>query len=38
MRLWTCPNDALGQINVPAGTRTTFIPDLLGSVAGTRRR
>jgi RHS repeat-associated protein len=24
----------LGQINVPAGTRVTFIPDLLGSIAG----
>jgi RHS repeat-associated protein len=29
------PNDALGQINVPAGTRTTLIPDLLGSIIGT---
>jgi hypothetical protein len=27
------PNDVLGQINVPAGTRLTFIPDLLGSVS-----
>jgi RHS repeat-associated protein len=28
------PNDALGQINVPADTRLTFIPDLLGSIVG----
>ena len=29
------PNDVLGQMNVPANTRTTFIPDLLGSVVAT---
>jgi RHS repeat-associated protein len=29
------PNDVLGQINLPAGTRATFIPDLLGSIVGT---
>jgi YD repeat-containing protein len=29
------PNDVLGQVNVPAGTRATFIPDLLGSIIGT---
>jgi len=29
------PNDVLGQMNVPADTRTTFVPDLLGSVVAT---
>jgi len=29
------PNDVLGQMNVPANTRTTFVPDLLGSVVAT---
>ena len=29
------PNDALAQANVAAGTRTTFIPDLLGSIVAT---
>ncbi len=28
------PNDALTQLNVAASTRTTYIPDLLGSVIG----
>jgi RHS repeat-associated protein len=29
------PNDVLNQMNVPAATRTTFVPDLLGSVVAT---
>ncbi|WP_422035639.1 RHS repeat-associated core domain-containing protein [Reyranella sp.] len=29
------PNDVLGQMNVPANTRTTYVPDLLGSVVAT---
>ncbi len=29
------PNDVLGQMNVPADTRTTFVPDLRGSVVAT---
>ncbi len=29
------PNDVLGQMNVPANTRTTFVHDLLGSVVAT---
>ncbi|MDI1285736.1 MAG: HNH/endonuclease VII fold putative polymorphic toxin [Reyranella sp.] len=28
------PNDVLGQMNIPANTRTTPIPDLLGSIVG----
>lgn len=28
------PNTVLGQMNVPANTRTTPIPDLLGSIVG----
>ncbi len=28
------PNAVLGQMNVPAGTRTTLLPDLLGSIIG----
>ncbi|MBI2739224.1 MAG: RHS repeat-associated core domain-containing protein [Rhodospirillales bacterium] len=28
------PNDVLGQMNVPAGTRAMPIPDILGSVVG----
>ena len=28
------PNDALTQLNVTANTRTTYIPDLIGSVIG----
>jgi RHS repeat-associated protein len=28
------PNDVLGQMNVAANTRATFIPDMLGSIAG----
>lgn len=29
------PNDVLGQMNVPPNTRTTYVPDLLGSVVAT---
>ena len=29
------PNDALNQMNVAAGTRATFIPDIQGSIVGT---
>jgi len=29
------PNEVLGQMNVPAGTRATLVPDMLGSVIGT---
>jgi len=28
------PNAVLGQMNIPAGTRTTPVPDLLGSIVG----
>ncbi|WP_395714453.1 RHS repeat-associated core domain-containing protein [Reyranella sp.] len=29
------PNDVLSQMNVPGGTRFSFVPDLLGSVVAT---
>ncbi|WP_395714456.1 RHS repeat-associated core domain-containing protein [Reyranella sp.] len=29
------PNDVLNQMNVPGGTRSGFVPDLLGSVVAT---
>jgi RHS repeat-associated protein len=28
------PNDVLGQMNLPAGTRSTLLPDLLDSIIG----
>ena len=30
------PNDVLNQMNVVAGTRTTLVPDILGSIIGSQ--